>query len=95
MVHPIFHMIIFGIFVSYDLIYHTKEYFSGNLEDKTSYSSHLGGALVGLFLSAILLKNVIVTRREKIISYAGGVLFILYMSTLFIMNVSGVYWQHE
>uniref|UniRef100_A0A6P7GMY1 Rhomboid-related protein 3-like n=1 Tax=Diabrotica virgifera virgifera TaxID=50390 RepID=A0A6P7GMY1_DIAVI len=61
--HPIVHVLLFGVVVVFDVFY--KIFGHTEVGDETSYLSHAGGAVVGLLLGVLILRNIRQTKLEN------------------------------
>ncbi|KAJ8958523.1 hypothetical protein NQ318_002318 [Aromia moschata] len=73
----------FGIITVFDAIYNFIQHGNNSM---VSYMAHLSGAVFGLLLGVIILRNLKVTKIEKILRYTSLAIFLTLMVTLVIYN---------
>ncbi|CAG9861705.1 unnamed protein product [Phyllotreta striolata] len=69
MINPAMHLLIFGIIVLFECVYKMLTSDSDHWRN-VGYFSHLGGALTGLLLGVLVLRNLRETEREKLLWHA-------------------------
>lgn len=83
MSHPAVHLILFGVIVSIDGVYVSVL----NQADDVSYSAHVGGAVVGLLLGVIVLKNLNETQKETIFWHVCCITLGISMLSLVLLDI--------
>lgn len=87
MVHPIVTLVIFAIYVTFTGLYEfIMHHLNPGTTNYTNHTSHFGGAVIGILLGVVILRNIRVNKLEKILYYACGVSFSIWMVTLIVLN---------
>lgn len=65
-----------------------ERYAKGGGQNRTSYAAHLAGALAGLLVGFVALRNLKVRRWEEILGWFALVVYIMLMGAAIIWNVA-------
>lgn len=61
--------------------------YNSNQDDKTAYAAHFGGAMAGLLVGIVVLRNLEVEKFEKILQRIAITIFVLFMVVAIIWNI--------
>lgn len=67
-----------------------ERYFHSGQRPAISYSAHLAGAFVGLTLGVVVLRNLVVTKTDRVLKWVCFVLFVAFFAVAVAVNVFAV-----
>ncbi|GJQ85974.1 rho-4 [Trypoxylus dichotomus] len=89
MTYPLVQLLVFLVITITDVGFAIYGRYSGDADDHIGYAAHFFGALAGLLVGITVLRNLSVTRNERILKKAAVIVYLVLMGTAIIFNIAG------
>lgn len=89
MTYPLVQLMVFLVITVTDVGVAIYGRYAGDADKHIGYAAHFFGAVAGLLVGITILRNLSVTRKERILQMAATFLYVALMASAIIINIVG------